>query len=70
MQTNNTNHPAKFAFFYMLGLVALVITALSTGMIIFQIINKTIADVLENYAGATGHTTEHCPHDTQATSLR
>lgn len=51
MQTNTTNHPAKFAFFYLLALVALVMTALSTGMIIFQIINKTIADVLENYSG-------------------
>ena len=37
---------AKFAFFYMLSLVALVFTSLSTGMIIFQIINKTIADDL------------------------
>lgn len=37
---------AKFAFFYLLSLVALVFTAISTGMIIFQIINKTIADDL------------------------
>jgi len=37
---------AKFAFFYLLSLVALVFTAVSTGMIIFQIINKTIADDL------------------------
>lgn len=35
---------AKFAFYYMLSLVALVFTALSTGMIIFQIINKLIPD--------------------------
>lgn len=37
---------AKFAFFYMLSLVTLIFTALATGMIIFQIINKTIADEL------------------------
>ena len=37
---------AKFAFFYMLSLVALVFTSVSAGMIIFQIINKTIADDL------------------------
>ncbi len=42
----NTNNSAKFAFFYMLSLVSLVFTALSTGMIIFQIINKTVADDL------------------------
>jgi hypothetical protein len=37
---------AKFAFFYMLSLVALVFTAISTGMIIFQIINKLVVDDL------------------------
>lgn len=37
---------AKFAFFYLLSLVALVFTALATGMVIFQIINKKIADDL------------------------
>jgi len=37
---------AKFAFFYLLSLVALVFTSLSTGMIIFQIINKTVIDDL------------------------
>lgn len=37
---------AKFAFFYMLSLVALVFMALATGMIIFQIINKKILDLL------------------------
>ncbi|MFH0955662.1 MAG: DUF5671 domain-containing protein [Candidatus Falkowbacteria bacterium] len=37
---------AKFAFFYLLSLVASVFTSISTGMIIFQIINKTIADDL------------------------
>ncbi len=45
METTNSNHSAKFAFFYMLSLVALIFTALSAGMIIFQIINKLIPDV-------------------------
>ncbi|MEA3398130.1 MAG: DUF5671 domain-containing protein [Patescibacteria group bacterium] len=45
------NNAAKFAFFYMLSLVALVFTALSSGMIIFQIINKSIIDILEQYSG-------------------
>ena len=44
MDTQN-NNSAKFAFFYMLSLVALIFMSLSSGMIIFQIINKNIADV-------------------------
>lgn len=43
---SNANSSAKFAFFYMLSLVTLVFTSLATGMIIFQIINKTITDEL------------------------
>jgi len=50
-QINKTNNAAKFAFFYMLSLVALIFMALSTGMIIFQIINKNIADILNEYSG-------------------
>jgi len=42
-QENNT---AKFAFYYMLSLIALIFAALSAGMIIFQIINKNIVDVI------------------------
>lgn len=42
----NTNNSAKFAFLYLLSLVALVFMAISTGMIIFQIINSSIADEL------------------------
>lgn len=38
---------AKFAFFYMLSLVALVFMSVSTGMIIFQIINKYITDFVD-----------------------
>ena len=37
---------AKFAFFYLLSLVALVFTSVAVGLIIFQIINKTIIDEL------------------------
>ncbi|MBU4257038.1 hypothetical protein KKC04_01345, partial [Patescibacteria group bacterium] len=44
------NNSAKFAFFYMLSLVALVFMALAGGMIIFQIINKKIVDVLSQYS--------------------
>jgi len=42
---------AKFAFWYMLSLVALIFMALSSGIIIFQIINKAVADVLVGYQG-------------------
>lgn len=50
-QENTHSHAAKFAFFYMLSLVALVFVALATGMMIFQIINKFIVDVLEPFSG-------------------
>ncbi|MFH1662045.1 MAG: DUF5671 domain-containing protein [Candidatus Falkowbacteria bacterium] len=46
---NTQNNAAKFAFFYMLSLVALIFMALSSGMIIFQIINKNILDVIDSY---------------------
>ena len=45
------NNAAKYAFFYMLSLVALVFMSLATGMIVFQIINKHIVDVLNQYRG-------------------
>lgn len=37
---------AKYAFYYLLSLVALVFVAISVGLIAFGIINKTIADAL------------------------
>ncbi|MDP2709225.1 MAG: DUF5671 domain-containing protein [bacterium] len=37
---------AKFAFFYLLSLVALIFMSISVGIIIFQIINRTIPDAL------------------------
>ncbi len=46
------NNSAKFAFFYMLSLVALIFMALSTGMIIFQIINKNIVDAASLLPGS------------------
>lgn len=43
---DSNKNAAKYAFFYMLSLVALIFTSVSVGMILFQIINKTIADPL------------------------
>lgn len=42
---------AKFAFWYLLSLVALVFSALGTGMAIFQVINKKVPDLINNYGG-------------------
>jgi len=46
---NTNNHSAKFAFFYLLSLMALVFTSLSVGMIVFQIINKYIPDPIGRF---------------------
>lgn len=48
---DNSNNSAKYAFFYMLSLVALIFMSLSAGMIIFQIINKNIIDVINQFRG-------------------
>lgn len=48
---NSNNNSAKFAFFYLLSLVALIFMAVSVGMIIFQIINKTLVDAINQYRG-------------------
>jgi hypothetical protein len=40
------NHNAKYAFYYLLSLVALIFVSISVGMIAFGIINQTIADTL------------------------
>jgi len=40
------NHSAKFAFYYLLSLTALIFTALSVGMIVFGIIDSTVVDAL------------------------
>jgi hypothetical protein len=41
----------KFAFYYALSLVSLVFTSLSVGIVIFQIINKNITDIIDQYTG-------------------
>ncbi len=46
------NEQAKFAFFYMLSLVALIFTAIGFGIIIFQIINQYVVDPLNQYRDA------------------
>jgi type II secretory pathway pseudopilin PulG len=43
------NNSAKFAFFYMLSLVALIFMAVASGMVIFQIINQHIVDIINQY---------------------
>lgn len=48
----HNKHNAKYAFYYLLSLVALIFTALSFGMIIFSIIDKLIPDVLNSYSGS------------------
>ncbi len=48
---NTQNNAAKFAFFYMLSLVALIFMSLASGMIIFQIVNKSIPDIINQYRG-------------------
>ncbi|MBU1202474.1 hypothetical protein KKH39_00285 [Patescibacteria group bacterium] len=41
---------AKYAFLYLLSLVALVFMSISVGIIVFQIINKQIVDIIKDYA--------------------
>lgn len=45
------NDSAKYAFFYVLSLVALVFMSVSVGIIFFQIINKEIVDLINEYNG-------------------
>lgn len=45
------NNSAKFAFFYLLSLVALVFVAISVGMVYFQIINLKVVDDINLYSG-------------------
>lgn len=52
--SNNMNNNAKFAFYYLLSLVALIFTALSVGMIAFGIIDKTVLDALNMGNNANG----------------
>ncbi len=43
------SNTAKFTFLYLLSLIALGFFAISAGNILFQIINKNVADIVENY---------------------
>ena len=45
------NNSAKYAFFYVLSLVALVFMSVSVGIIFFQIINKEFIDLINEYSG-------------------
>ena len=45
---NKTNH-AKFAFYYLLSLVALIFMAISSGIILFQFVNKFLPDIYGNF---------------------
>ncbi len=47
MSNNNT---AKFTFLYLLSLVSLAFFAIFAGVVVFQVINKNIADIVENYS--------------------
>ncbi len=47
----NTKNSAKITFFYLLSLFGLVFAALTSGMILFQVINKLIPDVVGTYSG-------------------
>jgi len=46
------NDSAKYAFLYLLSLVALIFMSISVGIIIFQIINKQIVDIINDYASS------------------
>jgi hypothetical protein len=46
--TTKINSP-KFAFYYLLALVALVFTAIATGQILFQVINQNLPDIFGQY---------------------
>lgn len=47
------NNNAKYAFYYLLSLVALIFTAISVGMIAFGIINDTVMDALATRNGVS-----------------
>lgn len=45
-----SNHDAKFTFFYLLSLVALLFMSLSVGMVVFQLINKFIPEIGSSFS--------------------
>ncbi len=52
MEQQNSDNSAKFAFFYLLSLAALIFMSLSVGIIVFQIINKNIVDAIQTFRGS------------------
>jgi len=48
---DSNQNSSKYAFFYMLSLVALIFSSISIGMIAFQIINKSFTDPLNLFQG-------------------
>ncbi len=46
------NNAAKYTYYYLLSLVALVFTAIASGTIVFEIINKYVPDIIEQYGNA------------------
>ncbi len=49
----NNKHNAKYTFYYLLSLAALIFMAISLGMILFGIIDKTIPDILKMYGSSS-----------------
>ncbi|MFZ4631829.1 MAG: DUF5671 domain-containing protein [Patescibacteria group bacterium] len=47
----NNKQNAKYAFYYLLSLVALIFVSISVGMIVYSIIDKTVPDALYIYYG-------------------
>ncbi|MGI6374098.1 MAG: DUF5671 domain-containing protein [Patescibacteria group bacterium] len=45
----NNSHQAKYAFYYLLSLVALIFTAIAVGLVAFTIIDRTMVDALQSY---------------------
>lgn len=48
---DNYQHNAKYAFYYLLSLAALVFTALSVGIIAFNIVDRSVVDAAYYYHG-------------------
>jgi hypothetical protein len=49
----NNNHNAKYAFYYLLSLVALIFMTISIGMIGFEIVNQLVKDALSGASGSS-----------------
>lgn len=49
----DNNHNAKYAFYYLLSLVALIFMTISIGMIGFEIVNQLVKDALSGAGGSS-----------------